>query len=273
MYNYDKILKKIEEDQKCRPTCIIGPTGPKGEKGEIGPTGPEGVPGTSVSILGTYDTYQDLINEHPIGQNNESYLVDGDLYVWSDNEQNWVNVGRIMGPTGPKGDTGTSLIKAAYIVTFNNGTSSDGIAISSNSRIPLYRKEIDTANIVDLDSNQNTIKFNEPGYYKISFTVSAYPLVKELDFNPDNDIVSIGFRESNTQNTYVGVGEWVFNGEAVELYAQGIVSIIDTNKQYELANLSKNIIFLNTPDIRNIVTSSYFSNSLVTLIIEYLGIK
>lgn len=265
MYNYDKILKKIEEDQKCKPTCIIGPTGPRGE---IGPTGPMG---SSIYISGTYDTYQDLINEHPIGKDNESYLVNGDLYVWSDNENKWTNIGRITGPTGPKGEDGLTLIKTAYIVTFNNGTTADGIAVNSNSPIPLSRVELDTTNLINL--NNNIVTFNEIGYYKISFTISAYPIVKSIDFNPDNDIVSIGFREKESNNTYVGVGQWVYNGEAIELYAQGIISVVDTNKQYELANLSKEAIYLNTPDIRNIITNSYFSNSLVTLIIEYLGIK
>lgn len=32
--NYEKIFKKIEHDQKCKPTCITGP------RGLTGPTGP-----------------------------------------------------------------------------------------------------------------------------------------------------------------------------------------------------------------------------------------
>lgn len=38
--------------------------------------------------------------------------------------------------------------------------------------IPISRKEIDNKNIVTL--NNNKIKFNKAGHYKISFKVNAY---------------------------------------------------------------------------------------------------
>ena len=62
--------------------------------------GPTGNPGRSVSVLGTYDDYQKFIDEHPEGKTNESYLVDGNLYVWSNNDHNWTNAGNIKGPKG-----------------------------------------------------------------------------------------------------------------------------------------------------------------------------
>ncbi len=42
---YEKALKKIKHDQKCRPICAIpittqGPAGPTGPQGIEGPTGP-----------------------------------------------------------------------------------------------------------------------------------------------------------------------------------------------------------------------------------------
>ncbi len=51
--NYEKALKKIKHDQRCKPTCccsgIVGPTGPTGPTGPAGgatgPTGPQGMPG------------------------------------------------------------------------------------------------------------------------------------------------------------------------------------------------------------------------------------
>lgn len=222
--------------------------------------------------MGSYDTYDELINNHQEGKIGESYLVGKDLYVWSDNEKKWVDAGEIKGPKGdmgPTGPAGPNIIRAAYIVTFNDGTNPDGIEVLSNERLPLNRIELDVTNLITLDDN--IIKFNEIGYYKINFTVSAYPKVEQIDFDPTKDIVSVGFKSKDSDNTYVGVGEWVFNGEAVELVAQGIVSVISTNDSYELANLSKQPIYLNTPDLRNINTISYFSNSLVTLVIEYLG--
>lgn len=50
MNTYEKALKKIEQDQHCKPTCICQfiSTGPQGSislVGPTGPTGPQGVPG------------------------------------------------------------------------------------------------------------------------------------------------------------------------------------------------------------------------------------
>ncbi len=122
MDSYEKALKKIEQDKKCIPNCltcinqinhsITGPTGPQGEmgptgpQGEIGPTGPSGAAGTSVSIQGSYDNFDELEKEHPTGVSNEAYLVGDDLYVWSPNEDIWINVGRIRGPQGIQGPPG-----------------------------------------------------------------------------------------------------------------------------------------------------------------------
>lgn len=53
------------------------------------------------------NTYQELINAHPTGNDGDSNLVNGSLYVWLNNA--WKNVGNIKGDTGatgPKGDTG-----------------------------------------------------------------------------------------------------------------------------------------------------------------------
>ncbi len=78
----------------------IGPTGPQGEEGPMGPAG------TSVTIMGSFNTLEDLIKNHETGQIGDSYLVAGNLYVWSDNAKEWVNVGNIQGPQGEEGPTG-----------------------------------------------------------------------------------------------------------------------------------------------------------------------
>lgn len=90
-----------------------GPAGPKGDTGEKGDTGPKGdtgdtgATGTATTIKGSYNTYQELINTYPTGNDGDSYIVNGSLYVWLNNA--WENVGDIKGDTGPqglKGDTG-----------------------------------------------------------------------------------------------------------------------------------------------------------------------
>lgn len=69
-------------------------------KGEKGDKGEKGADGTSVTILGSYDTYDELISDHPTGAEGESYIVGGDLYVWSANEGSWINAGAIKGEQG-----------------------------------------------------------------------------------------------------------------------------------------------------------------------------
>ena len=89
------------------PKGDTGNTGATGDTGPAGPTGATGASGTSVTIKGSYNTYQELITAHPTGNLGDSYIVDGSLYVWNGNA--WDNVGNIKGdtgPTGPKGDTG-----------------------------------------------------------------------------------------------------------------------------------------------------------------------
>lgn len=91
---------------------IKGEKGPKGDKGDVGPEGREGPPGpmgpsgTSVTILGSYDSLEDLKRNHERGVIGSSYLVDENLYVWSDEDEEWKNVGVIKGPKGDTGEKG-----------------------------------------------------------------------------------------------------------------------------------------------------------------------
>lgn len=88
-----------------------GPKGDKGEKGDQGVQGPKGDDGTGVTILGSFATEEELNTAHPTGSSGDSYLVNGDLYVWSDTVSGWQNVGNIKGPKGDKGDQGEQGIQ------------------------------------------------------------------------------------------------------------------------------------------------------------------
>lgn len=145
--NYKKALEKVKQAQQDAKYCnccyqIINPTnayiGPTGPQGEMGPTGPQGIQGiqgipgpigapgpqglpgeigptgpagTSVTIMGSYSNLSDLVNEHETGRIGDSYLVGDDLYVWSNTENEWINVGRIRGPQGLPGPTGPQGIE------------------------------------------------------------------------------------------------------------------------------------------------------------------
>ena len=57
------------------------------------------------------------------------------------------------GPIGPPGPAGVNIIRAAYMVTYNDDTSADGIAVESLGRLPIDRMELDPTNLITLDTN------------------------------------------------------------------------------------------------------------------------
>lgn len=83
-----------------------GPQGPPGADGAPGPAGepgPQGPPGEGISILGALNAVSELPATASAG---DSYLIAGELYVWSSNTSSWVNAGMIQGPQGPQGPQG-----------------------------------------------------------------------------------------------------------------------------------------------------------------------
>lgn len=122
-----------------------GETGSQGVKGDTGEKGDTGATGAGITIKGSYDTYADLIKDHPTGSEGESYLVNGSLYVW--NGKSWENVGNIKGDKGDTGDTGSQGVKGD---TGNNGFS------------PIVNVDHDTGQIVITTQNgSSTISFEE----------------------------------------------------------------------------------------------------------------
>ena len=87
-----------------------GPTGPQGIQGPTGPTGSTGPQGQGLTVLGSYNTFNELTAADPVGVAGEAYIVSGNLYVWSTTSNNWVNVGTIQGPTGATGLQGVQGI-------------------------------------------------------------------------------------------------------------------------------------------------------------------
>lgn len=76
----------------------------RGEKGEQGIQGEQGETGAALAIKGTKNSTSDLPKT---GKAGDAYMIDGDLYVWSDTT--WTNVGRVkgeIGQTGPQGPQG-----------------------------------------------------------------------------------------------------------------------------------------------------------------------
>lgn len=109
------------------------------------------------------------------------------------------------------------------------------------------------------------------GYYKITFTVNAYVLHKNNVFDKTTDFVSLGFKKVGTDNIYIGTSQFTTEEIPIQLVGQGIIAINNTTDLYELVNLTDQNIYLDSPDLPNISSTSYFTNPLLTIVIEYLG--
>lgn len=118
--NLPETIKTIPSGGIIGPVGPVGPPGPMGAQGPagiqglIGPQGPEGpkgeagADGTGINIEDSYDTYEELIKAHPTGNIGDAYLVQGNLYIWSQAIEEWKNVGNIRGPEGLEGPQGVA---------------------------------------------------------------------------------------------------------------------------------------------------------------------
>lgn len=99
-------VEETEEGTEVVVTDESGTTIATIKNGEQGPQGEKGADGTGVTILGSYNSVEELKTAHPTGNLGDAYLVEGILYVWSETELDWVDVGDIKGPKGDKGEQG-----------------------------------------------------------------------------------------------------------------------------------------------------------------------
>lgn len=100
---------------------FIIPRGEKGEKGDTGEQGAQGEKGDQgdgINVLGSYASQEELEQAHPTGQPGDAYLINGNLWVWTDSK--WQDAGQLQGakgdqgepgPQGPEGPAGYSPVK------------------------------------------------------------------------------------------------------------------------------------------------------------------
>lgn len=152
---------------------LKGADGQDGKDGEQGPPGEKGEDGTGVTILGSYASEEELKAAHPTGKIGEAYLVEGSLYVWSETENDWTNVGDIKGPQGETGIGVSEIIEQYYLSTSNQnpvggsweenqGTWSPGKYIWTRSKIVWTDgKTTYTSSILAESINTANIKANQ----------------------------------------------------------------------------------------------------------------
>ncbi len=184
--------------------------------------------------------------------------------------------------TGPKGETGTrgdigptgpTSISSALIVSYVDPQTfpTEGQEIASNARLPLNRLEFNYGTIIDLDSDENLITFNETGAYRITFAINAYVKKTGDNFDHKTDFVAVGFRAVDSDEIFAATNNWTPNESAANSFGQGLFIIDDLTKKYELVNLQKKSIYINGADIGQTVSHSYFSVPMITLVITKLN--
>ena len=141
----------------------------RGVQGEPGVPGKDGKDGNSVRVLGRYDTIEQLNQAHPDGnENGDGYIVDKDLWVWTDTK--FTNVGQFQGEDG--------LSTYVHIKYSNDGTSfTNNNGEDIGTWIGMYVDNIETdslkfsdykwkkmegidAKLLSLSANRQTIAFN-----------------------------------------------------------------------------------------------------------------
>ena len=151
-----------------------GDTGATGDTGPAGATGDTGATGIGTTIKGSYNTYQELIAEHPTGNDGDSYLVNGSLYVWLNNT--WDNVGNIKGEkgdtgaTGDKGDTGDTGAKGDAGETGPKGDTGVGSDEEAGWKLP-----------VDEIRTTNTLPTGVSAGYRVAIVTSSVMTIKEYN--------------------------------------------------------------------------------------------
>lgn len=134
-----------------------GDTGPAGPRGQTGPKGDTGATGVGTLIKGSYNTYEELIHDHPTGNSGDAYIVNGSLYVWSSNA--WENVGNIKGDTGDTGPQGVKGDTGAKGDTGNTGAKGDTGASGYSPSISV--DHADRTIIIDSEESSDIISFDE----------------------------------------------------------------------------------------------------------------
>ena len=156
------------------PKGDTGDTGATGDTGPTGPTGDTGATGAGVTIKGSYNSYEELINEHPIGSEGDSYLVNGSLYVW--NGTAWENVGNIKGEKGDTGETGQQGLKGdtgdtgATGATGPKGDTGQGSDEEAGWKLP-----------VDEIRTNNTLPTGVSAGYRVAIVTSSIMAIKEYN--------------------------------------------------------------------------------------------
>ena len=130
----------------------------------------------------SYELFK-TIAAHPIGNQGDSYIVNGSLYVWNGNA--WENVGNIKGDTGltgatgPKGDTGNTGSTGAKGDTGATGPKGDTGATGATGQGS--DEEAGWKLPVDQILTTTTLPTGVSAGYRVAIVTSSFMAIKEYN--------------------------------------------------------------------------------------------
>lgn len=132
----------------------------------------------------------------------------------------------------------------------------DGFNVPAGGRIPLTTLRLNDDNIITL--NDDTIRFNRPGLYKIDFVIATFTS------NPNQiDQIAIGFRHITEPQTIFTAGMRITTQSNL-IVGTGALRVRDTQPLYELINLNDTPIRLESFQGETVLTASNVVNMTIT---------
>ena len=132
----------------------------------------------------------------------------------------------------------------------------NGFDVPAGGRIPLTTLRVNDDNIITL--NDNTIRFNRPGLYKIDFVIATF------SNNPGAvEQIAIGFRRITEAQTIFTAGMRL-STQSNLIVGTGAFRVNETRSLYELINLNETPIRLESYTGETVLTASNVVNMTIT---------
>lgn len=109
-----------------------------------GPTGPAGIPGTNIKLVGslTHPGPPSPGEVGPLGDGHAWVGTEGNVWVWSEVSNSWVDAGAVTGPTGPGA---TADVKDLTLSGTGSGTKTATFTNTSGNLFPSVRVLVESA--------------------------------------------------------------------------------------------------------------------------------
>ncbi len=132
----------------------------------------------------------------------------------------------------------------------------DGLIVPAGGRIPLTTLKVNDENLITL--NDNTIRFNRCGLYKIDFVVDTYTQ------NPTaTEQIALGFKRVIDSTTLFTAGMRITT-PSNQIVGTGVIRVRNVRELYELVNLNTNPIRLLSFRGETVLTSADVVNMSIT---------